>query len=141
MPTTRDHVSRTKEGREGLFRPPILEQPDLALKIWSQVLVAARFWVCVLASIARWWLLRQTRNRSWLCQLPAGVVIALFFFWYLMEIANPTSFLFHVHIIWPLLLAKVGLCSWPRSARESCAYFSCEILRIDPVSPTRSQVL
>ena len=62
--TTRDHVSRTKEGRKGLFRPPILEQPNLALKFWSQVLVTASFWVCVLASIARWWLMRQTRKIS-----------------------------------------------------------------------------
>ncbi len=81
--TTRYHVSRTKEGRKGLFRPLILEQPDLALKFWSQVLVAASFWVCVLASIARWWLMRQTRNKSWLCQLLC-VVIAVFLFWYLM---------------------------------------------------------
>ena len=46
------------------------------------------------------------KNKSWLCQLLC-VVIAVFVFWYLMEIANPASFLYTVHIIWPLLLAKV----------------------------------
>ena len=46
------------------------------------------------------------KNKSWLCQLIC-VVIAVFVFWYLMEIANPASFLYTVHIIWPLLLAKV----------------------------------
>jgi hypothetical protein len=114
--TTRDHLSRTKEGREGFFRPAILEQPDLALKFWSQVIFAASFWVCVLASIARWWLLRESRNGSWFQRYQLHIaprtaaigIILLFLFWYNQEIQNPATFLYDMHIIWPLLMAKVG---------------------------------
>jgi hypothetical protein len=113
--TTRDHVNRTKEGR-GRLRPGILEQPDLTVKFWSQVIITASFWVCVLASIARWWLLRESRNGSWFQRYQlhfapravAGGVILLFYFSYLQEIGDPASFLYDMHIIWPLLMAKVG---------------------------------
>jgi hypothetical protein len=113
--TTRDHVIRTKDGR-GRRRPAILEQPDLAVKFWSQVTFAASFWVCVLASIARWWLLRESRNGSWFqrhqlhitLRTSAIGVIVLFLFWYQLEISDAASFLYDMHIIWPLLMAKVS---------------------------------
>ena len=113
--TTRDHVIRTKDGR-GRRRPAILEQPDLAVKFWSQVTFAASFWVCVLASIARWWLLRESRNGSWFqrhqlhitLRTSAIGVIVLFLFWYQLEISDAASFLYDIHIIWQLLMAKVG---------------------------------
>ena len=113
--TTRDHVIRTKE--RGRLRPAILEQPNLAVNFWTQVTFAASFWVCVLASIARWWLLRESRNGSWFQRhqlhitprMTAIVVIVLFLCWVsLMEISDPASFLYDIHIIWQLLMAKVG---------------------------------
>jgi hypothetical protein len=113
--TTRDNVNRTKDG-QGRLRPAILEQPDLTVKFWSQVIITASVWVCVLASIARWLLLRESRNESWFQRYQlhiapravAGGVILLFYFSYLQEIGDPASFLYDMHMIWPLLMAKVG---------------------------------
>ena len=106
----------TRDGRGGRFRPANLEQPDLASKFWAQVVIAVSFWVCVLASIARWWLLRESRKGPWFqgCQLHIAArrgafsVIALFLCWNILEMSNPASFLYDMHIFWPLLMAKVG---------------------------------
>jgi hypothetical protein len=60
--------------------------------------------------------MRESINGSWFRRHQLHItprtaaigVIFLFLFWYLLEIYDPASFLYDMHIIWPLLMAKVG---------------------------------
>jgi hypothetical protein len=120
-------------------RPAALQQADMSLKISVQVQLRATLWIVGFAFVAAW-LLRRAGNasRSWswrhLLYRAArwgvlGIILTAGYTYY-DKICDSSSSLRSMHIIWPLLMAKVCTAALRFLLMHSLEDVSSEVIQI-----------